>query len=68
VKKAKGSELPGAKIAFTAAGIPMRMRTRAATWLQILPHVKEKGQIEYDLTFLAKVLPATNLGMPAYLA
>jgi hypothetical protein len=44
------------------------MRKRTAPWLQTLPRGKEKGQIEYDLTFLAKVLPATNLGMPAYLA
>jgi len=59
VKKAKGSELPGAKIAFTATGIPMIKRT--ATWLEILRHAKEKGQIEYDLTFLAKVLPPKKL-------
>jgi len=44
VKKGKGSELPGAEIALTATGIPVRKRT--ATWLQILPHAKEKGQIE----------------------
>src|SRR5207302_8845890 len=65
VKKAKGSELPGGEIALTATGIPIRKRT--ATWLQILPPTKEKGQIEYDLTFLAKVLPVKNW-MPAYLA
>jgi len=64
VKKAEGSELPGAESALTATGISMRKRT--ATWLQIVPHAKEKGQIEYDLTFLAKVLPAKNW-MPAYL-
>jgi hypothetical protein len=44
------------------------MRKRIAPWLQTLSRGKEKGQIVFDLTFLAKVLPATNLGMPAYLA
>ncbi len=43
------------------------MKKRTATWPQILSHTKEKGQIEYDLTFLAKVLPVKNW-MPAYFA
>jgi hypothetical protein len=65
VKKAKGSGLPGAEIVLAAAGMPMRMAPHRDVATDP-SHAKEKGQIEYDLTFLAKVLPAKN-GMPAYL-
>jgi hypothetical protein len=65
VKKAVGSESPGAEIALGATVIPMRKRT--ATWLQIRPHQKGKGQIVFDLTFWQKFCQQKK-GLPAYLA